>query len=85
MTTAFKPGKRQALIPLDSPTRARCAGEPCRDGVVYCPRHHPLNYADYGSRRRAKAPTSDVIVVTAPTLAEGIDLIAAEVAKREAP
>ena len=63
------------------------APEICDCGVVPIPVGALAVYRDGIDHRPGPedCTPSDVIVVTAPTLAEGIDLIAAEVAKRDAP
>lgn len=47
------PGKRQAKVVLDAPTQAACAGQPCDDGEVFCPRHHVFAYPDVVAKHRA--------------------------------
>lgn len=65
---------------IAAPTICDCGLYPIHVGVF-------VRYEDGVDHRPGPedCTPSDVIVVTAPTLAEGIDLIAAEVAKREEP
>ncbi|KAB2808346.1 hypothetical protein F9L07_22790 [Pimelobacter simplex] len=72
----FVVGKRQALIPLDSPSRAKCIGLDCQRDEAACPRHEARAYRVDAKHYREP----DVIVVSAPTLAEGLDRLRAELA-----
>jgi len=70
----FAVGKRQALIPLDSPTRARCIGLDCQMDDAVCPRHESRAYGLDAKHRRE----TEIIVVSAPTLAEGLERLRVE-------
>lgn len=72
----FVVGKRQALIPLDSPSRAKCIGLDCQVDDAVCPRHE--SYA-YGLDAKHRHET-DVLVVSGATLAEGFARLRAELA-----
>lgn len=79
--TAFTVGKHQALVPLDSPTRARCIGPDCGEAEQICPRHWSRAYA----RVEAKHRHDTELVLPGPTLTEGVnalrEAVAAQIAR----
>lgn len=54
MTSTPKIGKRQALVPLDSPSQARCLGATCRKTSEACPGHEFRAYAALGAQHKAE-------------------------------